>query len=132
LPLLAFGYRSGVLPRFLTRRFRFLWWPALLGALWANRRDVARWWAFVKRVVTDRRPKDYSDLMTEARVRAAVSADPMLRRDPALDDLSYGGGVVTLRTRTPTWPDRERLLSKLLRVRGINDVVLLDGNFAGP
>jgi len=100
-------------------------------ALWANRRDVTRWWSFLRRAVTNSRNQPLSETIKEARVRAAVSADPLLRRDPVIDDLSYDAGVVTLRTNTPSWPDREHLLRRLRTVPGVTDVVLLDRAFAG-
>ncbi|HTH07536.1 MAG TPA: hypothetical protein VMS14_08635 [Ilumatobacteraceae bacterium] len=116
--------------RFLTRRLRLFWWSTVAAALWANRRDVMRWFSFLRRAASNR-TQPLSETIKEARVRAAVSADPMLRRDPAIDDLSYDAGVVTLRTSAPSWPDRDRLLRRLRSVPGVTDVTLLDRSFAG-
>jgi len=89
-----------------------------------------RWFSFLRRAASNR-TQPLSETIKEARVRAAVSADPMLRRDPAIDDLSYDAGVVTLRTSAPSWPDRDRLLRRLRSVPGVTDVTLLDRSFAG-
>ncbi len=52
----------------------------------------------------------------------AVSTDPLLRRDKALQDLNVNDGVVTLLTATPGWPDPRDQTSRIKRVKGITDV----------
>ncbi len=111
-----------MIPRVVTRRVRPLWIAALASAAWVNRKDLHRWTEFVRRAVNQRRTRPVSELITEARVRAAVTADPVLRRDPALADVAVHDGVVTLLTRTPAWPDSGDHLKRLKRVKGIADV----------
>lgn len=109
-----FGRRRGM--------FRRLGWLSLASALWNNRRDVQRWARFVQRAVQERDRRPMSDVMTEARVRAAVSRDPLLRRDDALEDLRVDDGVVTMLTSTASWPDPRDQMVKLKQVKGITDV----------
>ncbi len=110
-------------PRPLGRHgLRRMMWASLASALWANRRDVARWAGFARRAVLERDRRPLSDLLTEAKVRAAVTSDPLLRRDPALSDLRVDDGVVTLLTSTPGWPDPRDEVVRLTRVKGITDI----------
>jgi IS5 family transposase len=111
-----------MLPRAVKKRIRPVWIAALASAAWMNRQDLARWAKFAKRAVEERHGRPVSEVMTEARVRAAVSADPVLRRDPALADVRVDHGVVTLLTTTPTWPDNHGHLARLRKVKGIADV----------
>jgi hypothetical protein len=109
-----FGRRGGL--------FRRLGWMGLASALWSNRRDVKRWAEFGRRAVQERDRRPFSDLVTEAKVRAAVSRDPLLRRDDALEDLRVENGVVTMLTNTAGWPDPRDQMVKLKQVKGITDV----------
>ena len=111
-----------MIPRVVSRRVRPLWITALASAAWVNRKDLRRWAEFLRRSVRQRQTRPVSELITEARVRAAVSADPVLRRDPALEDIAVRDGVVTLLTRTPAWPDSGNHLKRLKRIKGIADV----------
>ena len=111
-----------MIPRVVRRRIRPLWIAALASAAWVNRKDLARWSDFLRRAVGQRRTRPLSELITEARVRAAVSSDPVLRRDPALDDIAVRDGVVTLLTHTPAWPDSADHVKRLRRVKGIAEV----------
>jgi len=121
--MLGFGRSSGLLGRFGPRRWlRRLWLASLVCALWANRRDVKRWAAFASSAVRERDRRPLSDLLTEAKVRVAVSSDPFLRRDATLEDLHVRDGVVTLLTTTAGWPDPRDQMVKLQRVKGITDV----------
>ena len=104
----------------LRRRFRRLWLPMLISAAWVNRHDVVRWVRFLRRSAN--RNASVADTLTEARVRAAVSADPLLRRDRTLDDISVDDGVVTLLTNTASWPDPRDQIWRLKRVKGVTDV----------
>jgi hypothetical protein len=109
-------------PRLLRPRLR-LWSLAALGSTaFANRRDLARWGRFLKRAAGERSRRPISDVLTEAKVRLAVSSDPMLRRDPSLDDLRVDDGVVTLHTSTAGWPDPRDQIFRLKKVKGITDV----------
>ena len=66
-----------------------MWLAALASAAWVNRNDVKRWAEFLRRAVSPTSVQaDVGDLITEAKVRAAVTSDPVLRRDPALKDLA--------------------------------------------
>jgi hypothetical protein len=109
-----FGRRRGVLRR--------LGWLSIASALWTNRRDVKRWLDFGRRAVQERDRRPMADLITEAKVRAAVTRDPLLRRDAALEDLRVDDGVVTMLTNTASWPDPRDQIVKLKQVKGITDV----------
>ena len=99
-----------------------MWIAALVSAGWANRHDLARWTKFAKRAAAERHTRPMSDLLTEAKVRMAVTTDPLLRRDKALQDLNVNDGVVTLLTATPGWPDPRDQIWRIKRVKGITDV----------
>lgn len=115
--------RSSLLGRFGPRRwFRRLWMASLVSALWVNRRDVKRWAAFASNAVRERDERPMSDVITEAKVRMAVSSDPLLRRDATLEDLHVTDGVLTLLTTTAGWPDPRDQMVKLKQVKGITDV----------
>ena len=114
-----------MIPRIVTRRIRPMWIAALASAAWVNRKDVARWTEFVRRAIVQRRTRPVSEWITEAKVRAAVTADPVLRRDPALKDLAVNDGVVTLLTSTEAWPNSEAHVKRLTRIKGISDVTAL-------
>ncbi len=114
-----------MIPRVLTRRIRPMWIAALASAAWVNRKDVVRWSEFLRRAVSQRQTRPVSELITEAKVRAAVTADPVLRRDPALKDLAVRDGVVTLLTSTDAWPDSDAHVRRLTRIKGISDVTAL-------
>ena len=114
-----------MIPKIVRKRVRPLWFAAAASAAWMNRRDVMRWVDFAKRAFRQRRNLPISDIVTEAKVRMAVSSDPVLRRDPALKDLALRDGVVTLLTTTPAWPDSTAHIKKLKQVRGIADVTAL-------
>ena len=111
-----------MIPRVVSRRIRPLWIAALASAAWVNRKDLSRWSDFLRRAVSQRQTRPLSELITEARVRAAVSSDPVLRRDPALDDIAVRDGVVTLLTHSPAWPDSADHVKRLRRVKGIAEV----------
>jgi hypothetical protein len=111
-----------MIPRVVTRRIRPMWIAALASALWVNRNDVVRWYEFLRRAVDQREARPLSEWITEAKVRFAVSTDPVLRRDPTLNDVEVRDGVVTLMTNTGTWPDPREHIRRLRRVKGIADV----------
>jgi len=99
---------------------------ALVSAAWVNRRDLARWAEFARRAVLQRESKPMSEWVTEAKVRAAVTSDPVLRRDPSLKDVAVRDGVVTLLTSSPAWPSSNEHLRRLKRVKGVADVTSLE------
>ncbi|MEP7112181.1 MAG: hypothetical protein ABI862_02855 [Ilumatobacteraceae bacterium] len=115
-----------MIPRVVRRRIRPMWIAALASAAWVNRKDVLRWSEFLRRVTLQRRTRPMSEWITEAKVRAAVTADPVLRRDPALKDVAVNDGVVTLLTNTAAWPDSEAHVRRLTRVKGVADVTALN------
>jgi hypothetical protein len=115
-----------MIPRVVTRRIRPMWIAALASAAWVNRKDVARWSEFVCRAIRQRQSRPLSEWITEAKVRAAVTSDPVLRRDPALKDLAVNDGVVTLLTSTAAWPDSAAHVRRLTRIKGIADVKALN------
>ncbi|HEY7625772.1 MAG TPA: hypothetical protein VH761_01845 [Ilumatobacteraceae bacterium] len=114
-----------MIPKVIRRRIRPLWVAGLASAAWMNRKDLARWAEFIRRAIRQRRALSLSDLITEAKVRFALTSDPVLRRDPALKDLAVRDGVVTLLTNTPAWPDSAAHVKRLKQVRGIADVTAL-------
>jgi hypothetical protein len=117
-----------MIPRIVKRRIRPMWVAALASAAWVNRKDVLRWSDFIRRAVRQRQTRPLADWITEAKVRAAVTSDPVLRRDPALKDLAVNDGVVTLLTSTASWPDEGAHVRRLTKIKGIADVKAL--NFA--
>ncbi len=114
-----------MIPRVVSRRIRPMWIAALASGAWVNRKDLLRWSEFLRRAVQQRDSRPLSEWITEAKVRAAVTSDPVLRRDPALKDLAVNDGVVTLLTSTAQWPDSDAHVRRLSRVRGVDDVTSL-------
>jgi len=104
----------------IRRSARPLYRSALVAFLWANRRDAARWAKFAQRAASSKRPST-ADLKLEARVRAALSADPLLRQDPSIRDVRVHDGVVVLET-PPEWRNRALALSRVTQVKGVESV----------
>jgi hypothetical protein len=95
----------------------------LIGAAWRNRRDVLRWFGFARSAMAERGTRPLAELLTEARVRAAVSADAGLRQDPGLRDVRVSDGVVTLATSRPDWPQQHiNPMRRLEKVKGVASV----------
>ena len=113
-----------MIPRAVKRRIRPMWIATLASAGWANRSDVRRWWSFLRRAVNERETRSMAEVITEAKVRAAVTIDPVLRRDPSLADISVRDGVVTLMTTTDGWPSHHSQTSRIKRVKGVTDLVV--------
>lgn len=111
-----------MIPRVVTRRIRPMWIAALASAAWVNRKDIVRWSEFLRRAVLQQQTRPLSEWITEAKVRLAVSCDPVLRRDPTLRDIAVSDGVVTLLTTSATWPDSGAPVRRLKRVKGVADV----------
>jgi hypothetical protein len=111
-----------MIPRSIKRRVRPMWLAMIASAAWANRQDLRRWAGFVTRAVQQRNTRPMSDFVTEAKVRAALSMDPLLRRDPELRDLAVRDGVITLFANRSDWPGSRDHLDKLSRVKGISHV----------
>jgi hypothetical protein len=112
-----------MVPKIVKRRMRPLWIAGLLSAGWANRADVRRWLAFSQRTWSEREKRSMSEVLTEARARAAITMDPVLRRDRSLKDIVVDDGVVTLLTTSQPWPDGSAHISRVKQVRGITDVI---------
>jgi hypothetical protein len=106
----------------LLRRGRLLWWWMLAGAAWRNRRDILRWLGFARSAVTERGTRPVAELLTEVRVRAAVTADAGLRQDPGLRDLRVRDGVVTLATSRADWPQHSDPMRRLEKIKGVASV----------
>ena len=109
-----------MIPRIVKRRIRPMWLAAVASAAWVNRKDVMRW-TRVSCVAPyrQRQTRPLAELITEAKVRAAVTSDPVLRRDPALKDLAVSDGVVTLMTNTAAWPDSAAHVESSVRSRAL-------------
>ena len=105
----------------LRRRIRPMWRSAMLAFLWANRRDVARWARFVKRALTPATRPDSQDLKLEAKVRASLSADPLLRQDPSIRDVRVRDGVVVLESPAG-WHNKALAVTRLSQVKGVESV----------
>ncbi len=113
-----------MLPRPIARRIRPLWVAAIASTAWANRDDLLRLLRFIRIAFIQRKTRTISDLLTEVRVRAAISANTLLRRDLALKDLSVKNGVITLITNDAEWPVLHNIqIGRLKRVKGISDVI---------
>ena len=113
-----------MIPRPIARRIRPIWVAAVASAAWANRDDLRRWVKFIRLAIEQRKTRTIPELVTEVRVRAAVSANPLLRRDPALIDLTVKNGVVTLLTTDSEWPEpHNNQIRRLKGVKGISEVI---------
>jgi hypothetical protein len=105
----------------IRKPFKPVYRSIALAALWANRRDVARWARFVKRAaVPATRPKP-EDLKLEAKVRAAITGDPLLRADPSIRDVRVHDGVVVLETPAE-WHNKPLAFTRLMQVNGVESV----------
>lgn len=112
-----------MIPRVISRRIRRLWFATFVAAAWSNRQDLRRWLKFIRRAIDQRKARTFSDFAAEVRVRAAVSANTLLRRDPALLDLTVHNGVLNLLTMTGDWPDlHHKQILRLKCVKGISEV----------
>lgn len=111
-----------MIPRTIKRRIRPMWFAALASAAWANRHDIKRWVDFGGRAVRERNQRPIAEVVTEAKVRAAVSLDPLMRRDQSLRDLSVNDGVVTLFADRAGWPGSRQNFGRLARVKGVTQV----------
>ena len=120
-----------MLPSFVSRRVRWVWLAGVGTAVWMNRRDAARWWRFARRSIDRRDELDLHTWLTEARVRAAVTLDPVLRCDPGLDDVVVDDGNVTVRTASASWPDAATHLNGLRKVKGVANVWCEPGALLG-
>lgn len=111
--------------RYLRKKMRPLWMLASLGWAWSNRTDVARWARFGKRMASSTTRPAIADAVLEARVRAALTADPQLRHDASVKDVRVQDGVVTVETTEPirgfTSP-----FGRLEHVKGVLDVRTAD------
>ena len=111
-----------MIPRVLNRVIRPMGLATVGTAAWANRVDLRRWLRFARRAVDERNTRGISELFIEAKVRVAISADPLLRRDRSLDDIAVRDGVVTLLTNTPAWPNTPDRTLRLMKLKGISHV----------
>jgi osmotically-inducible protein OsmY len=105
----------------IRRPFRPMYRSALLAMLWANRRDVARWAKFAKRVATPASRPRPQDIKLEAKVRAALSSDPALRNDPSIRDVRVRDGVVVLEAPAE-WHNKTIALARVREVKGVESV----------
>ena len=108
--------------KMLRRQAKPLWRSAALAFLWANRRDAVRWARFVTRAAAKKKTRpDARDLRLEAKVRAALSADPLLRQDPSIRDVRVRDGVVVLETPAG-WHNKGLAVTRLGQVKGVESV----------
>ena len=111
-----------MMPSFVSRRLRWFWMAGIGTAAWMNRRDVARWARFGARSIAERDRFDLHEWLTEARVRAAITTDPVLRCDPRLDDVVVAQGKVIIRSRPVEAAHTDPHLDTLRKVKGVADV----------
>jgi len=104
----------------IRRSVRPFYRSALVAFLWANRRDAARGAKFAQRAASSKRPSA-ADLKLEARVRASLSADPLLRQDPSIRDLRVRDGVVVLESPRD-WHNRALAVTRIGQVKGVESV----------
>ncbi len=107
--------------KFIRRRVRPVWRTAALAFLWSNRRDVARWAKFAKRAVDGAARPSTADLKLEAKVRASLSTDPVLRADPSIRDVRVHDGIVVLETPAD-WKNKSLAVTRLTQVKGVESV----------
>jgi hypothetical protein len=107
--------------RAATKPLKPLYRSAVLAALWSNRRDVGRWAKFAKRAADSMTRPRKDDLLLEAKVRASLSADPILRHDPSIRDVRVHNGVVVLET-PPDWRNKGLAVTRLGSVNGVQSV----------
>ena len=98
-----------------------VWRSAALAFLWSNRRDVGRWVSFAKRSARPASRPAREDLVLEARVRAALSADPVLRSDPSIRDIRVHNGVVVIESPAQ-WHNRAVAVTRIMQVKGVESV----------
>ena len=92
---------------------------------WQNRFDLARWARFARRLPTEVRTRDLDDLVTEARARITLSADPRTRSARDLDLTGFDNG--TLIVQVPGEQPVAQLARDLLsQVKGVSDVRVVD------
>ena len=120
LAVRAAGY-AWVMSSFIRRAVGHLLRVAALALLWTNRRDAARWARFAKRAGAPSSRPDPQDLKLEARVRASISADPILRVDPSIRDLRVRDGAVVLETPR-VWHNEVLAISRLRQLDGVESV----------
>ena len=106
---------------FFRRRLRPVWRTAALAFLWTNRRDVMRWTKFAKRAATSAERPSPADLKLEARVRASLSADPVLRADASIRDVRVHDGIVVLEAPAD-WKNKSLAVTRLTQVKGVESV----------
>ncbi len=105
----------------IRKPFRSMYRAAALTFLWANRRDVVRWASFAKRTVTPATRPNSQDFKLEAKVRASLSADPILRADPSIRDVRVHDGVVVLETPV-AWHNQGLAITRLIQIKGVESV----------
>jgi hypothetical protein len=92
---------------------------------WRNRYDLVRWGRFAMRLPTEVRTRDLDDLVTEARARITLSADPRTRSAKDLDVTGFDNG--TLVVQAPGEQPVAQLAHDLLsQVNGVADVQIVD------
>lgn len=92
---------------------------------WRNRHDLMRWSRFALRLPSEVRTRDLDDIVTEARARIALSADPRTRTARDLDVTGFQDG--SLLVRAPGEKPVSQVARELLaRVPGVTDVRVVD------
>ena len=103
-------------------------WVSRLIALqwaWRNRHDLLRWARFAMRLPTEVRSRDLDSLVTEARARIALSADPRTRLAPHVDIVGFDHGSLIVRAPHEA-PIALLAQEELSKVAGVTDVQVVD------
>ncbi|HEY4333444.1 MAG TPA: hypothetical protein VGM78_12765 [Ilumatobacteraceae bacterium] len=100
---------------------RTLYRSLVVGLLWANRRDVMRWAKFAGRAALPSKRPSRADLALEAKVRLAVSADPLLRGDASIRDIRVHDGVVVLESPA-AWHNKALAITRIAQISGVESV----------
>jgi hypothetical protein len=105
----------------LRKPLRPLYRSMALALIWSNRRDVVRWAGFAKRAALPSTRPSRADLALEARVRASLSMDSVLRTDPSIRDVRVHDGVVVLEAPAE-WHNKGLALARLGQLDGVESV----------
>ncbi|MGH9210963.1 MAG: hypothetical protein ACRD2C_09810 [Acidimicrobiales bacterium] len=109
----------------LRHPFRLLSRLLVLKWAWRNRHDLLRWSRFAMRLPSEVRTRDFDDLVTEARARMVLSADPRTRLSGDVDICGYENGSLMVQAHGEK-PVAQVARELLAGVSGVVDVRVVD------
>lgn len=109
----------------LRHPFRFISRVIVLKWAWRNRQDLLRWSRFAMRLPSEVRTRDFDDIVTEARARIALSADPRTRLAADLDIAGFENGSLIVKAPGER-PVAQVARDLLAGVPGVVDVRVVD------